>query len=165
MKKMIKLSLNAFYAFIIAIFAAILVVFILGWNPYIVKSGSMEPSIKTGSVAIVNDKYAYDKIDVGDVIAYKAMDNTLVTHRVIDMQEGVLETKGDNNDVSDGFVVNQENYQGLTVVSIPYIGYLFAWIQTKRGLILSITFVCAALVLEYAMSDSTKDCSEDKETN
>ncbi|MBO5389942.1 MAG: signal peptidase I, partial [Lachnospiraceae bacterium] len=121
-------------------------------------SGSMETSIKTGSVAIVNDKYAYDKIDVGDVIAYKVMDNTLVTHRVIDMQDGVLETKGDNNEVSDGFVVNQENYKGLTVISIPYLGYLFAWIQTKKGLILTVTFVCAALLLEYAIDD-TKDSS------
>lgn len=157
MKKIIKGLLNTFFAFIIVTFLILILCFASGIKPYIVQSGSMEPSIKTGSFAFVNIKSDYEDIKIGDVIAYETSMGSLVTHRVINMEDGFLETKGDNNEVSDGFSVNEDNFYGKTLLSIPYLGYLFAWIQTKRGMILTGTIVCAAFILEYALSDDEKE--------
>jgi signal peptidase len=154
MKKLLKALINVFYVCIVAIFAVMLISLITGTKSYIVKSGSMEPKIKTGSIAFVNEDYDYNKVEVGDIIAYNASDDVLVTHRVINKQDGLLETKGDNNDITDGFAVSQENFAGLTVVTIPYLGYLFAWVQTKKGLILTLTIVSATVLLEYMLSDN-----------
>lgn len=156
-KKIVSGVLNVFFASICVSFFALIVCFVVGIQPRIVLSGSMEPEIHTGSLAFVDTKYDFDKVEVGDIIAFEPKENTLVTHRVINIENNLLETKGDNNEVSDGFTTSEDNFKGLTKFYIPQLGFLFAWIQTKRGIILSVTFVVAAIVLEYALSDDKKE--------
>lgn len=130
--------------------------FLLGLRPYIVKSGSMEPSIKTGSLVFVDTKTPFSQIENGDVVAFSLGRDTLVTHRVISRTDSMLETKGDNNDVSDGFSVSEENYRGETLFPIPYLGFLFLWIQTKKGRILAITGVVAFFLIDILLAQSEK---------
>lgn len=130
--------------------------FLLGLRPYIVKSGSMEPSIKTGSLVLVDIKTPFSQTENGDVVAFSLGRNTLVTHRVISRTDSMLETKGDNNDVSDGFSVSEENYRGETLFSIPYLGFLFLWIQTKKGRILAITGMAAFFLIDILLAQSEK---------
>ena len=162
MQKILKIILNTFFSCIVATFLVLILCSITKIEPNIVLSGSMEPSIKTGSLAFVNKTTDYDDIEVGDVIAYKAGGKALVTHRVINIVDGMFETKGDNNEHSDGISVDESNFYGKTLLSIPYLGYLFAWIQTKKGTILSVTIVCAAFILEYAIGgNDNKDKKKD----
>lgn len=77
------------------VFAATAICKIGNIEPRIVLSGSMEPKIHTGSICFINKKVPYDKIKTGDIIAFKAGKNTMVTHRVISVTNSGFETKGD----------------------------------------------------------------------
>jgi signal peptidase I len=148
---------------------------IFGYQLKSVLSGSMEPSIKTGSVIAIKpaeDPSSYKK---GDVITYRALDNAnmLITHRVIDVQTLDSQihyfTKGDNNDGQDSnpipasHVVGQ--YEGFM---IPYIGYGLNFYNTDAGKIL-LLIIPGFLLLGYAiwktwkMISSIKDEEETKE--
>ena len=63
-----------------AISLLFLVLYALGIRPYIVLSGSMEPSISTGSIVLVDTLHRNPKIN--DVITYQIGSNR-VTHRMI----------------------------------------------------------------------------------
>lgn len=108
----------------------VLVCYICGVRPYIVMSGSMEPSIRTGSLCLVDTKAEYDEIEVSDVIAFR-QGAGMVTHRVIAITEDGMETKGDANECSDGITTTRVNFGGKTVVSIPYAGYVFHVMQQR----------------------------------
>ncbi|MBY7144126.1 signal peptidase I [Virgibacillus sp. NKC19-3] len=104
-----------------------------------VLSGSMEPGIQTGSmiaVRSVDDERTDFKS--GDVITFIEEDNTLITHRIVEVtttNNGVLyTTKGDNNNAVDANPVLADNvvgvYNGFT---IPYIGYFINFAQSPEG--------------------------------
>lgn len=115
------------------VFAATAICKIGNIEPRIVLSGSMEPKIHTGSICFINKKVPYDKIKTGDIIAFKAGKNTMVTHRVISVTNSGFETKGDANKVSDGISTNKTNYRGKTILSIPYAGYISMYLQSTRS--------------------------------
>lgn len=104
--------------------AALLILNLFGIRSYIVLSGSMEPAIRTGSLCFVDTKAEFEEIGPGDVIAFETAGGALVTHRAINVSGGRVETKGDANEVSDGFAVTAENYEGETLFSVPCLGYL-----------------------------------------
>ena len=104
-----------------------------GIVPYIVLSGSMEKEIRTGSVAYVNTKFNREDIKVGDIIAF-SVGQSQVTHRVVSINDdNTYTTKGDANDTVDLKNVKFKNYRGKTIFSIPYIGYIVRFTQTKLG--------------------------------
>jgi len=125
-----------------AVYVVILFFLMLtGVKLYIVMSGSMEPEIPTGSLCLVNSQADFYKITKGDVIAFKTQEGTLVTHRVIDVSEEGLETKGDANEVTDGYTTTPENFCGETIGAIPYMGYVHYLVGSKIG-----RTVCAILI-------------------
>ena len=132
----------------------------LGIKPYITVSGSMEPNIKTGSVCFVNHNVEYNNIDTDDVIAFKA-GGTLVTHRVVDITEKGMITKGDNNEDRDSSITTKSNFVGKTLFSIPVIGYIVMFFKQQTGLYI-IAIVLTALV---ALSIKDMFVSKKKQTN
>ena len=77
------------------IFIGILMFYILGfagYRPYIVVSASMEPAISVGSVCLINTHVKYSDIKEDDIIAYRAPNGSMVTHRVIRRTDDGLET-------------------------------------------------------------------------
>lgn len=106
---------------------------IAGIKPFIVLSGSMESTIKTGSVAYVNTHVKVQDIKVDDIIAFN-VNNTQVTHRVIAINEdNTFTTKGDANKNEDFAPVKFEDYKGKTIFSIPHLGKVITTSQTKIG--------------------------------
>ena len=156
---------------VMVILAVLLVgVRVVGLTPYAVLSGSMEPTYHVGALIYVKDVDPAD-ITVGMPITFVVNEDLLLaTHRVVDIevittrQEQVLDeagnpvmeevpldepvyyyqTKGDANDAVDGTPVHYKNVVGTPVFSIPYLGYLSSWLQTRQGMIMGI---CIALVL------------------
>lgn len=108
---------------------------IFGVEPLIVKSGSMEPEIPTGSLAYVDRRYPAEKIRENDVIAYRAGNGTQVLHRVIEKQEEqkAFLTKGDANDTMDVGVVSYGDYAGKEVGHLPFVGYFLSGIRSPAG--------------------------------
>jgi signal peptidase len=85
--KIVKKIINALTTLIICVGGLFLILYILGIVPYVVLSGSMEPSIETGSVCFINKHAKFEDIKEKDVIAFKMKDGTLVTHRAIEIND------------------------------------------------------------------------------
>lgn len=91
-------------------------------RPYVVLSGSMEPVIHTGSVVWINEN---DKdVAVNDIIAFRLDDSIAVTHRVIDIQDDYIYTKGDANEAPDLSPITINQVMGKYFISVPLLGYI-----------------------------------------
>jgi signal peptidase I len=115
---------------------------IAGYQMYVVLSGSMNPAFDTGSVVFVKSTEPTEIVE-GDIITFSSSGDAtrLTTHRVIgiNLSNGLnFITKGDANNINDPSPVPAENVVGRVTGSVPYIGYLFGFAQTRQGLILLI---------------------------
>lgn len=125
---------------------------VLPYKALTVYSGSMEPTIHTGSVAIDLPVQASD-VKVGDVVTFVRPDNQneLVTHRVIAVETGPSGrqwvTKGDANSVADPWRVPATGAGYRYWFSIPYCGFILVWLQSPIGRLLFLVIPAAALGL------------------
>ena len=124
---------------------------LLGVETYIVRSGSMEPVIKTGSLCFIDTYVDYSEIEENDIIAFRRA-NLLVTHRVTKISDEGFITKGDSNTYADGLTTTSENYVGKNIFSIPAIGYVLGWIQTKRGKVICLTLAVIMCCFQLGIS-------------
>ena len=123
--KLNKLS-SIFYAFIIVVLLTI-VILVSGIGRYIVYtigSASMEKTINVGDVVVIDKK---DKEFVeNDIIAFYHNDVILV-HRIISIYEddfGIYyQTKGDNNDDADSWLVKEADVVGQYRMRIRWVGW------------------------------------------
>lgn len=130
---------------IIVIFVVICAVFLMGtrligFQAYSVLSGSMEPAYSVGDLIYVWEKDPED-IKVGDTITFVLNEDLdLATHRVvgIDNENRAFITKGDANDNQDNKPVKFENYKGVTLFSLPMLGYVSNFIQNPPGMYITI---------------------------
>ena len=60
-----------------------------------------------------------------------------------------FQTKGDANDDVDGSLVHHKNVVGTPVFSIPYLGYLSSWLQTREGMIMGASIALVILILTF----------------
>ena len=104
---------------------------LLGFTPTIIASGSMQPTMDVGDIAIVV-KAPTQTIKIGDIIQYRTPD-MLVMHRVIGItgQEGseVFVTQGDANNVPDDPVL-QSQVMGKVLFTIPKLGWVSITFKT-----------------------------------
>ena len=144
---------------VVVILLAILLagVRLIGFTPYTVLSGSMEPAYHVGSVIYVTDVDPAE-LEVGDPITYKTSNGTVVTHRIVrvlnvgDPTALFFQTKGDANEDADGTPVPAAAIIGLPRFSIPYLGYLANFIKTRQGVIV-IAAVCVLAIVVSALAD------------
>lgn len=118
---------------------------ILGFTPYAVISGSMEPAYMTGSLVFVRNVPS-ENIKQGDSISFVLDESlTVVTHRVIGISDDgeYFYTKGDANENADPNPVYYKNLIGRVDFSIPFLGYLSIWITSFYGKVFFITVLCA----------------------
>ncbi len=112
----------------------------IAWKPLVVMSGSMEPTIKTGSLIFVDQKAPqYAK---NDIITFKSS-KALVSHRISEVvnQNGAVffQTKGDANNSADTTLVSEKDVVGRVGPSVPYLGKFVNFVKTPLGFILLIT--------------------------
>ena len=142
---MIKNIANIFQKVSLLIGISIMVLFFVpmmfGIMPYIVLSGSMEPEIKTGSVAYINSHAKISEIAKGDIIGFNTQEGQ-VTHRVVEIKaDGSFITKGDNNEEVDEAPVPVDKVKGKTIFSLPFLGRLVALVKSKQGIPIVVAFV------------------------
>ncbi|HEX3037774.1 MAG TPA: signal peptidase I [Oscillospiraceae bacterium] len=144
---------------------------VLGWQPYKVLSGSMEPTYPVNSVIYVK-KADPQEVRVNDPITFYLQDEkTVVTHRVvkIDTQKQCFYTKGDANNVEDGGTTPYSRLIGKPMFSIPKLGYVTSFVTTKQGMILVCTgFICLLIIVflpELLMKAGKKNKGENSNEN
>ena len=126
-----------------------------GYSPLIVLTDSMDPTIASGDIIIVQQIDGKD-VQVEDVISFfdpAGNGTSVVTHRVMDLKEenGTLyfQTQGDNNNTPDRVWVSENNLVGKwTEIRIPFAGHVALFMQTTGGLIVCV-FVPLALLIAY----------------
>lgn len=119
---------------------------IVGFRPYAVLSGSMEPTYHVGSLIYVREA-APETIEVGDPITFVLNEDLVVaTHRVIgiDAANQTFTTQGDANSTPDAAPVAFQNLVGKPIFTIPLLGFLADWITHPPGLYIAIA---AGLIL------------------
>ena len=151
-KKTFKIVYYIIFAFIIFI-AVLLIVSVLPITGNIkfltVLSGSMEPTIKTGSIVLVGPVNDYK---IGDIITFKPSTETIspITHRIAEIKvvgsQPVYITKGDANNSVDSQEIQKSNIIGKTIVRVPYLGYVIDFVRKPIGFVLIIVIPAVVII-------------------
>ncbi len=117
-----------------------------GFKSLVVLSGSMEPSIKTGSVVVTKPAESYS---VGDVVTInkKLGEVDHVTHRIVEKEGRRVVTKGDANDSPDNWQLTTGDIQGRVLFSVPYLGYAVNFAKSQRGFFLLVILPAILIIL------------------
>src|SRR5215467_16198852 len=105
-------------------------------STYIMIGNSMSPSIRENDGMIVDSRFPFDKLNVGDIIVFNSYGTSnsgqhiTIIHRVAqiitdDQGDRIIRTKGDANPASIpgiDYPVFQQNYIGKVISVIPQLG-------------------------------------------
>ena len=137
---------------------------LFGITPMAVLSGSMEPTYHVGGLVFVQ-KVDPSDVEVGDSITFTIGNDTVVTHRVIEVnkEEQSFKTKGDANDNEDGGSVAFNNVKGRALgFTIPYLGFLAVYLNSTSGIIILVAFILIMMLLSFIVDQLSKDDKEKK---
>ncbi len=143
LRRLTDIALTGFAAAAAVYVITLAVLGCFGIKPYIVMSGSMEPAVSTGSICFVDTRASFRKIREGNIIVFESAAGGLVTHRAVRVKADRIETRGDANSVSDGFVVSKDNFRGKMLFSVPYLGYMSYILRKKVGAIAGTAVILA----------------------
>lgn len=144
---------------------------VVGYTPYTILSGSMEPTYHVGSLIYVK-KIDPASLEVGDPITFALDENAIATHRIVEIvpdeeDASVLRfrTKGDANETVDGSLVHYKNVIGKPVFTVPYLGYVADYIQHPPGMYTAIAAGVILLLLVFIpdLFDDDKDKKKKKD--
>ena len=137
---------------------------LFGITPMAELSGSMEPTYHVGGLVFVQ-KVDPSDVEVGDSITFTIGNDTVVTHRVIEVnkEEQSFKTKGDANDNEDGGSVAFNNVKGRALgFTIPYLGFLAVYLNSTSGIIILVAFILIMMLLSFIVDQLSKDDKEKK---
>ena len=125
----------------VALAAAVLVPALLGYERYVITSGSMTGTYDRGSL-LYDRVVPTSTLKVGDVITYDPPRNAgphgLITHRIVSISRPrgggrVFRTKGDANPVADPWTFTLTSpTQARAAFHLPYVGYTLAALADRR---------------------------------
>ena len=122
-----------------------------GYQLKTVLSGSMEPGIKTGSIISIKPGGDMTGFKKDDIITFNTEEDILVTHRIVHVKGEEYITKGDSNNAVDLNSVRSENIIGhYTGFTVPYVGYVINFANTKEGAAL-LLILPGILLIVYAI--------------
>ena len=142
---------------LVVVLAVLLVgVRLVGLTPYVVLSGSMEPTYHTDSLIYVKKADPFT-IEAGTPITFMMDEDTIATHRVVEVVPDETDstvvrfrTKGDANDAPDGSLVHYKNVIGTPVFSIPYLGYVSDYITNPPGMYIGFAVLGIIILMLFA---------------
>lgn len=113
----------------------------LPYQALIVRSGSMAPTIPTGSIVFYK-KVDSSKVKVGDIIVFNrpGLASEKVTHRVYKIGNGptgkYFLTKGDANGAPDDWRVPAVGTGWVSMFHLPSVGYALVYLQSTLARLL-----------------------------
>ena len=117
----------------------------------VVKSGSMEPYIKTGGIVVIRPEGTYS---IGDVVTFGKDTKTQIptTHRIVNINgTGPLRTfttKGDANEEADPVVTRLSDISGKVVLTMPYLGYILDFAKKPLGFVLLVGVPALMIIVD-----------------
>ena len=133
---------------------------LMGCKNMAVLSGSMTPSISVGAMVVAKEVEP-ETLEVGDIITYSLSGDTLVTHRIIEVntEEEHVITQGDANEVPDGSPIPYDRIVGKVLFHVPMLGYLTMYIKTPIG----IAGICGILMVMIVLNFLPEVFSKEEE--
>jgi len=154
MKKLFKI-IYYFFVVLVTTIALLLLVSIFpikgNFQVKVVLSGSMEPTIRTGSVVVIKPEDNYKE---GDIITFgkDTKKDIPTTHRIVKTRavEGVMlfSTKGDANDSPDLRETKQNEIIGKVLFSVPFVGYILDAAKKPLGFAVLVGVPVAIIVFD-----------------
>ena len=132
---------------------------------FLIQSGSMEPTIMTGDIILVQSSSDYKQ---RDVITFYDHGKRVVTHRILQVNAGNTGeeeyiTQGDNNQTPDIAPVPRVDVIGKHFLTIPKLGYLVAKTRTKTGIIILIIVPATIIIYDEVKKIKTSVTEEKKD--
>ena len=109
---------------------ATLFLMMLGYRPYVLKTQSMEPQYRQGSLCWVNTRVSLEQLSVGDPIVYRSPANSLVLHRL----SLSVTMKGDANELAQEVSLSPINYIGREAFTLPGLGSIVDFLLSHHAL-------------------------------
>lgn len=139
---------------------------VFGYKPFIVLSGSMETEIHKGDL-IITKNIDPEELKVDDVIAFTDAEETVTTHRIIDIvqKDGVTYfiTKGDNNNSQDQNLVEYEDVEGIYIGRIPSVGNMMKSLSEPTTIIIVLLGVTIIFGIGFMISNKKQKDAEREE--
>lgn len=129
----------------------------LPYQTYVVRSGSMEPTIRTGAMVVLT-KVDGAQLGPGDIVTFKNPEDTsmLVTHRVVGVettdQGRVFVTQGDSNAHPDPWRVPASGTGWKLWFNVPVLGFVFGYLGTLPARV-ALLVIPAAILALLALTD------------
>lgn len=137
--------------FLIIVYVAICIPILFGQKPMVVLSDSMKPVFTKGCLVYYDSKANISKLKVDDIISFKLNNDKVVSHRVYEIKDDIILTKGDNNASVDPFTINRSQVLGtIDKYYIPYIGYYIAFVNSHYYLLILVFII---LFLEFLFTN------------
>lgn len=118
-----------------------------GWRIYIIHTGSMTGTYNSGGLVI--DKPVTAPLHVGETITFlhSGLSSDVITHRIVGLKHGTIQTKGDANKVRDTWNIRPDQVKGHVVGYLPYMGYVVYFLHHRTGDAAVVTAVIALFLL------------------
>lgn len=120
-----------------------------GWEPVVVTTGSMVPTLRPGDVLMTSEHPEGDLLGQRTVITFESPSNEgeLITHRVFETLPGSRRyiTKGDANPTPDTDRVEPSQVVGVGQLVVPVVGIPVVWVQEGN-----VTAILASVILSLA---------------
>lgn len=167
LKKIIKIIVNIITCFLLfilglIIYGKIIVTFTdnsypnyFGYTFFEVASGSMEPTLQINDVILI--KIGKNDLKKDDIIAFN-VDDTIITHRILFIDGRIITVKGDNNNVVDKPITNDQVI-GKVVKIFPELG-IWKKVMTEPKILFGLFITL--LLFDFALSYTDKDKSKNK---
>lgn len=140
MKLFIKILIRTILSFVTLIVGTLLVItlifafnskrgeitYLFGVTGFINTGTSMVPKIDPGDLVLVKKQDSYNK---SDIISFISPDNYITTHRIVNINGPMYETKGDSNNFIDGALVQNKDIYGKVILIIPGVGRFLNFIN------------------------------------
>ncbi len=127
-----------------------------GYGAAAVLSGSMEPEFSQGDLIIVKEMETYNQ----DEIVVFQKEDTLVVHRIIQIDDETITTKGDANSSADE-PIRLSDIKGKVILVIPFAGNIVTWLRTPVGI--SCTLLAAIALMEIPRRIEKKKDDEERQ--
>ena len=123
-----------------------------GYGAAVVLTGSMEPAVMADDLILVKETDSYE---IGDIVVFQS-GSMIVVHRIVDMDEQSVTTRGDANNAEDTPIARMY-IKGKVIGRVSGVGGLVRLLKSPAVTFLLIAGAVLLVELPYRKTKDKKD--------